>query len=103
MDDVNALRFMIEEAKCLISFDKYGDQYRPELSLDNICIIHDAHNCFTYLYPDLNEENERLDILYDLAKNKNSENIVKAFEKDKIDLDFDFELFAENEPTMINL
>lgn len=94
---------MREVANCTINFEGMTNQYRPGLSLGTICVIHDSINCFNYLYPDLNAESEILDIFYDLAKNKNSENIIKVFEKDKLDMDFDFELFAENEPGVINL
>jgi hypothetical protein len=55
-----------------------------------------------YLNPDLTLEEETLDVLYDLAKHKNSENIIKAFEKEKLEYDFDARIFAENEPGMPN-
>ena len=52
--------------------------------------------------PDLTSEEQALDVLYDLAKHKNSENIVKAFEKDVLEWDFDDRVFAENEPGLAN-
>ena len=55
-----------------------------------------------YLNPDLTLEEETLDVLYDLAKHKNSEAIIKAFEKDKLEFDFDARIFAENEPGIPN-
>jgi phosphopantetheine adenylyltransferase len=86
---------MIEVVKCQTNFS--GNRHRQNFALETLCVMHDAIQCFMYLFPDLNVEDERLDFLYDMAKNKNSELIVRAFEKDKMDMDFDYELFAENE------
>ncbi len=72
------------------------------MSLNTVCITHDSINCFLYLNPDLTSEEQALDVLYDLAKHKNSENIVKAFEKDVLEWDFDDRVFAENEPGLAN-
>jgi hypothetical protein len=54
-------------------------------------------NCFRYLFPDVNEESEELNELYNLAKFKNSEGIIKIFEQEQFNYDFEFELFKENE------
>jgi hypothetical protein len=72
-----------------------------EINLNKLVIVHDAMNCFNYLFPDLGDDSDELNDLYNLAKMKNSENIVKIFEQEQINLDFDFDLFRENEATTV--
>jgi hypothetical protein len=93
---------LIETAKCKTNFEDNPEGFKENLSLNTVCITHDSINCFLYLNPDLTLEEEALDVLYDLAKYKNSENIVKAFEKDKLEWDYDDRIFAENEPGIAN-
>jgi hypothetical protein len=81
---------MIEKGRCQTNF--------PDLNLSVVCCIHDSIKCFEYLNPEILDDDMRYDILYDLAKNKNSERIVGLFENNRIDLDVNFSLQGENEP-----
>lgn len=95
LDNVDILKFFVEVAKMnKIIMNK---KINKEIELSKIIVLHDALNCFNYLFPDLSEESEELNELYNLAKLKNSENIIKAFEQDQINFDFDFDMFQENE------
>ena len=72
---------------------------RPNLNLNEVCVTHDAFQCFEIINPDYGDDDEKYDILYDLAKRKGSENIIKLLVKDRIpDFDSNFSLVLENEP-----
>jgi hypothetical protein len=95
LDNSEILKFFLEEAK--IEKKLKNTKMNSEISIPRLVIIHDAVNCFRYLFPDVNEESEELNDLYILSKIKNSEGIIKIFEQDQINLDFDFDMFRENE------
>lgn len=72
--------------------------------MNEICVVHDSFKCFEIMNPDCNEDDEKFDLIYDLAKRSNSENIVKLLEKDRIpDFDSNFSLAYENEPIVLNI
>jgi hypothetical protein len=79
-----------------------NNKTNAEIFLNKLVVVHDAVSCFNYLYPDLTEETDELNDLYNLAKAKNSEAIVKVFEQDQFNLDFDFDLFQEHEAMMVS-
>jgi hypothetical protein len=102
LDNLNIVKFLIEVANCQTNFESNLFIYKPNLNLNYTCVMSDAVNTFLYINPDLTSEDDNLDVLYDMAKHKNSEAIVKAFEKDKFDFDFDTKNFIENEPHIIS-
>jgi hypothetical protein len=102
-DNLAIVKILIEKAKCHTKFESNLKLYRPNLNLGTICVYSDSINCFNYLFRDLNSEDGHLDVLYDLAKNMASDNIIKAFEREKNDLELDTMNLSENEPHVIKL
>ena len=82
---------------------RQNDKLKADINLNSLIVTHDAFSWFNYLYPDLGIDDEELNQLYDLAKNKNSEAIIKLFEQDQINMDFDFDMFQENEALLVRL
>ena len=102
MDNLDILKFLLEEA-LLPRTVKNNEKLKFDINLNKLIVTHDASNCFNYLFPDLSIDDDELNDLYSLAKNKNSEAILKLFEQDEISMDFDFDMFQENEALAINL
>lgn len=82
VDSIECLK-LLDENGAIKKFDN-NNKYRKDLSLNKICVYHDAAKCFAYLNPDLTIESTELDDLYDLAKKNGSDGISALFDDYKI-------------------
>lgn len=72
--------------------------------MTRVCTRHDSVKCFKYLIPNLNEDNEYLDDLYNFARQKNSEKVIEVLEDDRvIDYDSDYDIQGEAQMEEIKL
>lgn len=100
MDNLELVKILIEKGKCLTEFPEISN-YKSNLNLNVICIIHDAVICFSYLNPEMSEDDLQYDFYYSLAKKNNSEKIINMFESDRIELDSVYIFESENQPEII--